>query len=78
VSAARQCAQLGCVTLEEARAVEVAKRLAWRLERRTLEAHNTGFEAGFAAAVAAEARQSESRRRTVERDEKGRITAVIG
>ena len=63
---------------QNARAVEVAKDLSERLKVRTLECYDKGFASGFAAGVAAEADQREPRRRTVERDEAGRIVAVVG
>ena len=58
--------------------IAVAKGIASRLERRTLEAYDKGFEAGVAFAVADEARRSEPWRKVVERDREGRIIAITG
>jgi hypothetical protein len=63
---------------QNVRAIEVAKDLSERLKSRTLECYDKGFASGFAAGVAAEAGQREPQRRTVERDEAGRIVAIVG
>lgn len=60
------------------RAFEAVKALAGRIERKTLQAYDKGFEAGVAFAIADEARRSEPRRKVIERDEAGRIVAVVG
>ena len=62
---------------------ELAKALAAKLERGTMKSFERGVAAGFEAAMAAqaqaeEARRLEPQRRTVERDDVGRIVAIVG
>jgi hypothetical protein len=62
---------------------ELAKALAAKLERGAMRSYERGVAAGFDAAMAAqghaeEARRLEPQRRTVERDETGRIVAIVG